>query len=397
MKRFEDIIQEKLNTFEYPYEEKAWKDFSKKYAQHKWIRRSIFTSAAVIAISTVLYLATYNSQQTESTTTQTKTPAQQTASNEPQNINHQTTLENTAYQPIKEKPSIHQTSQPLQTNDMITADNSTPTSTFIDNSIKNTTQEENLNFTINISTQQGCVPFTVNFSINNLPESASCIWSFGDGGVSSDKNPTYTYHKAGKYKVSAKIILNKQTNKQIIINDNQTIQVLPKPIALINVKQESNNLIFENQSKQYSSFYWYFGDSIINEDTWKYSPNKSGKYRVKLIAENQYGCKDTTIKSIDFTYLMPVQLADAFTPDGDGINDVFGPQVLNYESYQFTMQIYNKTGRLVFETKGSPAWWDGTDVNNRQMCSPDVYFYKIIAVDKLGNKQEFSGKIQLIR
>lgn len=397
MKRFEDIIQEKLNTFEYPYEEKAWKNFSKKYTLHKWIRRSIFSSAVIIVILTFTYLVSHQTQNKETDTTKTEKPVQQIVINEKHSINHQTIFENTSPTIIKEKQIVPQTNQPLPTNDIVVSENYSQTFHYNDNIIKNTTQEENCPYTINISDQKGCVPLTVSFSISNLPEFATCIWNFGDGGVSSDKNPTYTYHKVGKYKVSVKILLNKQTNKQIIIAENPIIQVLPKPIAWINVKQEANNLIFENQSKQYSSFYWHFGDSIINEETWKYSAHKSGKYHIKLIAENQYGCKDTIMKSIDFTYLMPVQLADAFTPDGDGINDLFGPQVLDYDSYQFAMQIYNKTGRLVFETKGSPIWWDGTDMNNRQMCSPDVYFYKIIAVDKLGNKQEFSGKIQLIR
>ena len=162
--------------------------------------------------------------------------------------------------------------------------------------------------------------------------------------------------------------------------------------------QQTGNVIkLENKSKQYSSIRWEYIDSTIIENTWEFKISKSGTYSVKLIAENQYGCTDTIIKNIDAIYYIPIQIADAFTPDGDGVNDLFGPQVLDYNSYNFTMYIYTKTGKCVFEGKGSPIWWDGTDKDTKQLCPADVYFYKIIATDNLANKQEFSGKIKLLR
>ncbi|MCX7863339.1 MAG: gliding motility-associated C-terminal domain-containing protein [Bacteroidales bacterium] len=392
MKRFEEIIQDKLNTFEYPYEENSWIQFKRKQTLRKWTRFTVISASIIMVTSVIFYMLTNENKIDKNSTNTTQNTIQTNVNNneiinyaQPQNTEKSTERKH-------QTPTIHDnvtSTVALQNN--IQNQNSA-NNTFDINDTKNYSTE--IKYSIGQTTQQGCVPLTVEFFVLNLPKQATCLWNFGDGTVSAEINPIHIFTKPGKYNISVKINLDDQTS---ILVEDAKVQAYAQPIARIYAKQEGNTIVFENQSKQFSTISWIFGDSILSEETWKYQPNRSGKYNVKLIAENQYGCKDTANKIIDFTYLLPVQFADAFTPDGDGVNDVFGPQVMDFSYYQFTLQIYNKTGKMIYETKGSPVWWDGSDIHTRQNCPTDVYFYKVIAVDKLGNKQEFSGKIQLIR
>jgi len=390
MKRFEDIINEKLNNFEYPFEETAWKQFLRKTRIKKIIRTSIVT-ATIAGIGSLIfvyfyYINTNKEQITQQIKNENYSAPKNNDSIHIVNINNNISKQTLKKDLTENKTKSNNLQETIQEN-RLSSKNYETNSTI--------TPENNYQFSISTSSTIGCVPHTVQFIIDNeIPKEAIFYWTFGDGKFSNEKNPTYTYNKPGKYKASLKITLNEI---DIFEKELPTIEVNPRPIAKMYYQQTGNIIKLENKSKQYSSIRWEYIDSTIIENTWEFKISKSGTYSVKLIAENQYGCTDTIIKNIDAIYYIPIQIADAFTPDGDGVNDLFGPQVLDYNSYNFTMYIYTKTGKCVFEGKGSPIWWDGTDKDTKQLCPADVYFYKIIATDNLANKQEFSGKIKLLR
>ncbi len=69
-----------------------------------------------------------------------------------------------------------------------------------------------------------------------------------------------------------------------------------------------------------------------------------------------------------------IYLPDAFTPDGDGINDIFKP-VMNFIPEEFTMLIYNRNGIRIFQTNDPELGWDGT-INGRK-APEGVYMYYV--------------------
>ncbi|MBR5719592.1 MAG: gliding motility-associated C-terminal domain-containing protein, partial [Bacteroidales bacterium] len=69
-------------------------------------------------------------------------------------------------------------------------------------------------------------------------------------------------------------------------------------------------------------------------------------------------------------YILP----NVFTPNGDGYNDLFVPKT--YSSVEkVEMSIYNRQGRLVFETSDPEIKWDGKDILTGNDVSVGVYFY----------------------
>ena len=106
-------------------------------------------------------------------------------------------------------------------------------------------------------------------------------------------------------------------------------------------------------------------------------------------------------------------LPSVFTPDGDGVNDIFHPcdsttavdyQETNCPPYKnvksIEMKIFNRWGKIVFETTNKDVLWDGKDLESKADCVSGVYFYtcKVHFYRIFGEDvQELHGTIQLIR
>ena len=85
---------------------------------------------------------------------------------------------------------------------------------------------------------------------------------------------------------------------------------------------------------------------------------------------------------------------NAFSPDGDNVNDVFRPRAFNLGNY--TMFVFNKWGQLLFETDIPGEGWDGNFRGKR--CPDDVYVYtaRFSFADSAGPKT-IRGNVTLIR
>ena len=92
-----------------------------------------------------------------------------------------------------------------------------------------------------------------------------------------------------------------------------------------------------------------------------------------------------------------VSYPNIFTPNGDGLNDYFFPRnLLTRGLIDFKMDIYNRWGQLIYQTKNIEGQgWDGTFNNEHQ--PEGVYIYQITATFKDGQKESKTGNLTLIR
>ncbi|MCX6238084.1 MAG: gliding motility-associated C-terminal domain-containing protein [Bacteroidia bacterium] len=135
-----------------------------------------------------------------------------------------------------------------------------------------------------------------------------------------------------------------------------------------------------------------------------YTYENSGSYKVKLISAKQsagYTCRDTFyLKDYIVIDTSLVKVPPAFTPNGDGVNDVLTIQTRSLESLD--IQILNRWGRIVhkFSKTGyipadsELAAWDGKV--NGKLATPGVYFYIVDAQGRDGERRRKKGFIQLI-
>lgn len=110
-----------------------------------------------------------------------------------------------------------------------------------------------------------------------------------------------------------------------------------------------------------------------------------------LVAANTLGCTDTDeVKIIVTNFSIP----NAFSPNADGINDVFKIVCANEWTDLKSFRIYNRWGQNVFYTDNINDPWDGTFKG--ELCPADTYFY--LAEISIGSKDYTTkGDITLIR
>jgi len=112
-----------------------------------------------------------------------------------------------------------------------------------------------------------------------------------------------------------------------------------------------------------------------------------------VIGFNDYGCTDTGFVQIDIDYAMPVLIPNAFSPNADGINDVFRVAGITY--HKGTIAIFNRYGREIFRSGNIDQGWDGTTAG--QACDAGTYFYIIELNYPDGTSRIHRGDITLIR
>ena len=158
----------------------------------------------------------------------------------------------------------------------------------------------------------------------------------------------------------------------------------------------SNSIITFSNSSQNSTIYaWDFNDgSTITSKNPIHSFEKPAKYYVQLIASNLGGCFDTLRVPISIAPYDLIKLPNAFSPDGDGVNDEFGI-LYSGEITLYLFTIYNRWGNLVFETNKLSDKWDGKREGVDQTVG--TYVYYIQTKNKAGETIEYKGNFSLIR
>jgi len=111
-----------------------------------------------------------------------------------------------------------------------------------------------------------------------------------------------------------------------------------------------------------------------------------------VVGRNEFGCYDSAHARIAIIedYFIP----GAFTPNGDGLNDVFKIENIGYQGIG-AFQIFNRWGELVFEGHTASAQWDGT-CNGRD-APAGTYFYHIILNALDGSSKVHKGSVTLLR
>ncbi len=179
--------------------------------------------------------------------------------------------------------------------------------------------------------------------------------------------------------VTTKYILT-AVNGTCTSRDSTTVAVEPSPVAIGEVTPQTVSLgnmeaEFHDLSQNTSSRRWVLPDgSIRTEQTITYVvPNEEDSVTLMLWAYNPYMCFDTTRVTVyvDHTTLWTPNI---FTPD-ENTNQTF---LVKYNDIQeYHIFIYDRAGRLVFESRDPEQPWDGTYQQNGRKCPQGAYVYLI--------------------
>jgi gliding motility-associated-like protein len=115
-------------------------------------------------------------------------------------------------------------------------------------------------------------------------------------------------------------------------------------------------------------------------------------FRVKAIS-NDFIPLISSSNIVSYVQEMKVFLPDAFTPNSDGANDLYGAKGLFIRD--FRMQIYNRWGELLFVGNAIDEGWDGT--YQGAPAPPTTYVCKMETFDFQGKKMTKNKIFVLIR
>jgi gliding motility-associated-like protein len=240
---------------------------------------------------------------------------------------------------------------------------------------------------------EGCQPLCVTFNAASTLAGTNWQWDFGDAQTGVGQTSVNCFKGDGFYTVSLTAVSNLGCSNTIQKND--LINVYKNPKALFSAEPKETTLSnpqinFLNQSVGAEIFYWNFGDkdtSTLFQTNHNYEA--AGNYCIRLIAQNDFGCIDSTKDCIKIKPNYTLFVPNSFTPNGDGLNDEFMPLVQSVKDYE--MSIFNRWGLKVFTTQQLEIGWDGGS-------EPQGAFNYVIQVTTLGGEQKiYTGSVTLYR
>jgi gliding motility-associated-like protein len=249
---------------------------------------------------------------------------------------------------------------------------------------------------------QGCAQYNVQFTDVSLAwTNLSYLWDFGDGSYSNQASPMHSYPFAGDYVVQLTI----ETDSGCIgisTSDPATIKVFPSPTAGFSVDVYENSIYTPwinvyDESFGDTAMIYYFGDGFATtEPFYEHSYLDTGWYTISQVVINEFGCKDSTTEVIrikpEFLFFAP----NAFTPNGDGLNELWQPYVGGADQYE--VFIFDRWGAVIWNSTDPEQGWDGVAAGGNRLSQVDVYPY--IAVLRDMNTRmvhKYYGHITIVR
>jgi gliding motility-associated-like protein len=255
------------------------------------------------------------------------------------------------------------------------------------------------------SATQGCSPLTVTFTntSTSVGDITGCLWSFGNTTSSGCGSMSQTFTQPGCYNIALSVTSNGCTS---VVSNPNMICVQSDPVASFMTSpntftQTSQEMSFINTSSNATIFEWDFGNGNTSND---FSPshfytNTAGGQTVTLTATTTFGCTAQTSVFIPFTEAELYYVPNAFTPDGDGFNQVFTPVFTSgFDPYNFEMIIFNRWGEIVFVTHDAKRGWDGSYGEFGRDVQAGLYTYKITYKNPQKDERKvISGHVNLLR
>ena len=266
----------------------------------------------------------------------------------------------------------------------------------------------------------GCEPFTAKIGIESdgsLPLTTRWISSSLDTITNGLDSLNNTFVNDGVYTVYSWVEFENGCL------DTGSVQVRVDPIPEPDFDWSPKNttvlepfIQFENISKAVyddTEYLWDLGRSIdkripypatsteVNPSA-TYPDPDSSSYWISLTATNQGGCTNKVVRRIWILDNFSVYTPNAFTPDGNGLNDVFFPKGKNHNniegSFEYHFMIFNRWGQMVWDSKTPYQPWDGTELKTSNKLQEDVYVWKLKVWDNVESTlKTHYGRVSLLR
>ena len=253
----------------------------------------------------------------------------------------------------------------------------------------------------------GCVPYQNLFINRSTPINDDYLfeWQFGDGGTSDQRDPRHLYEASGIYDVYLSI--TSPLGCFVDTTFRQLVDVRDSPIADFVFSPEQPSNIFPevdilDRSTDAMAQRYFISEGGGGELLFS-SPGPDFTYRLRdtstlsvmQVVTHPSGCLDTITKDVRMYLQNTFNAPNAFTPNGDGLNDGWKPKGIFAGATDYQLRIWNRWGEMIFLTDDFEATWDGT--HEGKSSPAGGYLWDVTFTNAEGDPESFKGGVVLIR
>jgi gliding motility-associated-like protein len=219
---------------------------------------------------------------------------------------------------------------------------------------------------MNISDNIVCLPSIATVTNASVGTFNNVLWTLSNGQSYTSNQFTLNLNSIGCIDITLLITNANGCTADTTISN--AICVIPGPTAAFSTASpeidfSTGELSFINNSINYIGSIWQFGDgtsATLDNPIHTYPAATIDSYNVMLVVYDANGCSDTAYSVVESNDLVRLTVPNGFTPNGDGLNDIFIPVVSNSDQIKFyRFEVYNRWGQLIFESTKPGEGWDG--------------------------------------
>lgn len=260
-------------------------------------------------------------------------------------------------------------------------------------------------FVLSVDSVLGCKPFNVQFALEDTTGWAVVDWDFHDGPVlyGFPTSMPHLYSRFGTYDLDVNVHWPNGCSFDSTLTN--LITVVDMPHADFTWAPQPAD-IFEHEvhfTEQCGptavSYLWDIAGmaSSTAPDTSFDFPDDIGRlYPVKLKAWNYLGCADSVMKMVNVDDAFLVFVPTAFSPDGDGLNEILYVIGNDISDKDFHFMVFDRWGEKIYDTTDRNAGWDGK--MNGKVVKNGVYTWMLRAQSVYtGVNHDLMGHVTVVR
>ncbi|MBK6626990.1 MAG: gliding motility-associated C-terminal domain-containing protein [Flavobacteriales bacterium] len=259
-----------------------------------------------------------------------------------------------------------------------------------------------------------CGPGELVFTNATPPDmvGSTALWDLGDGTLAVNELHmlSHFYDLVSCFDVNLMVISPQNCAADSTFEDLVCVRPLPEPAFAFGPQPTDvlwPRILFEDRTvatTPWLAWYWSFGNgdslgwSQEQHPEFTFPDAAPGIYPVTLTVTNAYGCSASVMHPVVIDGVTQVFVPNSFTPDGDGLNDVFMAVAEGLDPERFQLDIFDRWGSVLFSTNDALVGWNGRHMNAGGELPTGPYAWRMVYhSDHTAGATEMNGLVTLLR
>lgn len=248
--------------------------------------------------------------------------------------------------------------------------------------------------------EDACAGSYIRFYANAISETPMYFeWSVG-GVTFNVEDPSLFCESPGVYSASLHAYTLAGCVADLYAQSDSAFIIHPAPINGFTISPDVITIdnpsisIADSSSGATTCVYLMSDGGSIEAFDGQYTFTEFGQQTIVQVLENEFGCKSSATAYVDIGGTI-VFVPNSFTPDGDGVNDAWRPEMIGVTEYH--LEIYNRWGVKIFESDDFNEYWMGNKDGGKYYVENGSYEYRIFFKDQLSKTKAIKGNIVVLR